>query len=328
MEKGNWPDGCKRCNTKERTRFDYYETLYGHLRSLDKESTPLKTMDLRFGNLCNASCITCDFTNSSYFEKVKNQGYFLTDDHYSPDKKRIDHITSTMDWHEDVNTIDDIINNLEHIDLLYVTGGEPTINPMFHKILEYLIDNNRAKDIRIELNTNGTNFNGRFAELIQPFNTTMMFSIDAIGELNNAMRYPTKFTAVSKNISEYYSKMKPGDELVVAPTLCVFNFFKLVEIIDWCKENNYPIAERLNILSRPYWQNLSMLPDDLYTEGLLKIQKSYPQFYKQIKQRISSGAAYIKDPDPTMNWDKVLWRAQQWFTSRGYDPKLTGIPGI
>jgi hypothetical protein len=29
-----------------------------------------------------------------------------------------------------------------------------------------------------------------------------------------------------------------------------------------------------------------------------------------------------------MDWEKTLEIGRKWFTSRGYDPKLTGIPGI
>lgn len=326
MSKGNWPEGCKRCNTASESRYHYYEKFFGHLRNQDPDSVPLKTMDLRFGNLCNASCVTCNYTNSSYFEKVKNQGYFLTDEHYDPSESRRNHITNTMDWHEDPVAKKQILDNLEDIDQLYVTGGEPTINPTFHEMLQHLIDNGRAGQVTIELNTNGTNLNGKFLELLDPFKKIVLFSVDAHGELNDAMRWPTKFSAIEKNILEFKSIIQPGDHMMITPTIAVFNFFKLPELFIWAKENNINIPDRLNVLSRPYWQNLTMLPKLHYIKGLEQLQEYAPQYVRQIKKRISSGAAYQKDPDPNMNWDKVLWTTRQWFESRGYDPALTGIP--
>lgn len=326
MEQGNWPDGCKRCNTKARTRFDYYEEMYSNYRNVPIDSIPLKTMDLRFGNLCNASCITCDYTNSSYFEKVKSQGYFLTDAHYEPDEQRRNHITATMDWHNSPEAKKQILENLEHVDLLYVTGGEPTINPMFHEVLQHLIDNGRADEVTIEINTNGTNLNGKFLELLNPFRKIILFSVDGLGDLNDAMRWPTRFSAVEKNILNFKSIMKPNDYMMITPTVAIFNFFKLPELFSWARENNINTPYRLNILNRPHWQNITMLPKDDFEFGLENLRKINIQHADELIKRISNQATYKKDPN--ISYEQALEMTRKWFLSRGYNPEITGIPGI
>lgn len=329
MEAGDWPDGCKRCNTKAQSRYHYYEEKYSNYRDQEPLSVPIKTMDLRFGNLCNASCITCNITNSDYFEKVKKQGYFLTEDHYITDDQRRNHIQANMDWHNNPEAKKQILSNLEDVDLLYVTGGEPTINPTFHEVLKHLIDNGRAGEVTIELNTNGTNLNGKFLELLDPFKKIVLFSVDGYGELNDAMRFPTKFSAVEKNILEFKKIAKEDDFIMITPTIAVFNFFKMPELIQWARENRINIPERLNILSRPHWQNLTMLPQDEFQMGLSKLSEMVPRQTQELVTRIANKSSYRQDPVISYYGENgVLDLTRKWFTSRGYDPKITGMPGI
>ena len=297
MVLGNWPKGCNKCNTTEKSRWDYYEHLYPSARN---EPQKLRTMDLRFGTLCNASCITCSSTNSNYFYKVQKQGLYLTPEHI-PFKSQtaIDSYEAEQDWWKNPSNINDLLDNLDSVDHLYVTGGEPTINPMFHSVLEHLHNQGRTQQVSIEVNTNGTNLNSHFSDLIQPFKKLVLFSIDGWGDLNNAMRYPTK---------------------------CVFNFFRLVQLLDWAMYNNIQVTHKLNVLNRPNWQSLSQLPLDLLQQGLESLRYAgYSHHASTIESRIQ-GESYNKDP--LLSWADTKHRTVQWFNSRNYDPQLTGIPNV
>ena len=322
MKQGKWPKGCNKCNTSQKSRYDYYERLYPRARD---EPRKLRTMDLRFGTLCNASCITCSSTNSNYFYKVKSQGLYLTPEHIPfKDQTSIDAYEAEQDWWKNPRNIKEITDNLDSVDHLYVTGGEPTINPMFHSILEHLHSQGRTSEVSIEVNTNGTNLNQSFKDLIQPFKKTVLFSIDGWGELNNAMRYPTKFSAVEKNLLAYSSiDSGLGDEVIVTPTVCVFNFFKLVPLLDWCMYNRIRVTEKLNVLNRPAWQSVAQLPPDLLQQGLASLEYSgYSHHANTISSRIQ-GESYVKDP--LLSWEDTLQRTSQWFSSRGFDPAITGM---
>ena len=322
MKQGKWPKGCNKCNTAQKSRYDYYERLYPSARD---EPRQLRTMDLRFGTLCNASCITCSSTNSNYFYKVKSQGLYLTPEHIPfKDQTSIDSYEAEQDWWKNPRNIKEITDNLDTVDHLYVTGGEPTINPMFHSILEHLHSQGRTAEVSIEVNTNGTNLNQHFKDLIQPFKKTVLFSIDAHGELNNAMRYPTKFDSIKKNLLAYSSiDSGLGDEVIVTPTVCVFNFFKLVTLLDWCLYNRIRVTEKLNVLNRPSWQSLAQLPEDLLQQGLNSLEYAgYSHHANTISSRIQ-GESYSKDP--LLSWEDTLDRTSKWFTSRGFDPAITGM---
>lgn len=325
MERGVWPQGCNKCNTKEQSRWHYYERRYPNARN---EPQRLRTMDLRFGTLCNASCITCSSTNSNYFYKVKSQGLYLTPEHIPfKDQTSIDAYEAEQDWWKKPSNINDLIANLDSVDHLYVTGGEPTINPMFHSILEHLHHQGRTRTVSIEINTNGTNLNRQFKSLIQPFEKTVLFSIDGYGELNDAMRYPTKFSSVSKNILAYADiDSGLGDRLLVTPTVCVFNFFALVELFDWCTANNIEVSSKLTVLNRPSWQSICQLPIDLLQQGLNLLHSAgYAHHADTIKSRIQ-GPSYKKDL--LLSWADTKSRTLQWFNSRGYEASITGIPDV
>ena len=325
MEKGEWPRGCNKCNTTAKSRWHYYERRYPNARN---EPQRLRTMDLRFGTLCNASCITCSSTNSNYFYKVKKQGLYLTDEHVPFDSQaKIDAYEAEQDWWKKERNINDLLENIDTVDHLYVTGGEPTINPMFHRVLKHLHRQGRTREVSIEINTNGTNLNTSFRNLLKPFRKHILFSIDGYGELNNAMRYPTKFSAVEKNILEYrHIDSGMGDRILVTPTVCVSNFFALPQLLQWCADNNVPVTDKLNVLNRPRWQSLSQIPKDLLTQGFEALRSAgYSHHADTIESRIQ-GVSYEKDL--LLSWADTKTRIKNWFTSRGYDPQLTGIPDI
>ena len=323
MKSGKWPKGCGKCNTTQQSRWDYYESRYPTARD---EPPRLRTMDLRFGTLCNASCITCSSTNSNYFYKVAKQGLYLSPEHIPfKDQTAIDAYEAEQDWWKKPSNINDIKHNLDSVDHLYVTGGEPTINPMFHSILEHLHSQGRTSEVSIEVNTNGTNLNPSFRSLIQPFKKLVLFSIDAKGELNDAMRYPTRFYSIQENLRAYSSiDSGLGDSIIVTPTVCVFNFFRLTELFDWATTNGVEVTTKLNVLNRPNWQSLSQLPPVLLQQGLERLENSgYSHHANTISSRIQ-GESFSKDP--LLSWEDTLQRTAQWFTSRGFDPAITGMP--
>lgn len=325
MKNNEYPDACIRCLNKGRTRIDYYNDLYDQDRDIIVKDKPLRTMDLRLSNLCNISCITCTSYNSNYFYKVRDKGYYLWDDQVKARK---------TDWVSN-NTMEDIKKNIKDIDYLYLTGGEPTIIPETQEILQHLIDIGKT-DIIIELNTNLTNANKNFLNLIRHFNWRFYFSIDAVGDLNDIIRWPSKFTAVEKNLRAFLDIAKPTDRLMFSPVISIFNFFKLEEMYKWMTDinNQYPdlcffVAKHSNVLHHPVWQNIANIPEELYNEQIKKV----PDRYREGIQNKIYNPPYVKATETDSkykdwNWDKILDETRKYFESRGYDPKLTGIPGI
>lgn len=327
MKQGVYPDSCSRCLVPGRTRISYYEDLYEEERQIIEDTKSLRTMDVRLGNLCNISCITCSSYNSNYFYKIEEKGKYLF-------PYQIDHQwKSHKSWESNPDNINQILKNLHNIDRLYFTGGEPTINPGMRDILKYCIEHNLHKHITLELNTNCTNANKEFMDLMKHFKTRWFLSIDAYGELNDIIRYPAKFNALMNNIKIFFNNAKPGDQFVFVPTISIFNFFKLDEYIEQINKFIYKnatsdmdvrIAHVLNLLTDPNWQHLQNIPEELYYSQLEKIKDPWCQ---NLKNKIYSNNKQFA-PSSTHSWEYILEITRNYFESRGFDPKITGIPGI
>ena len=342
MQQGVYPDSCKRCNTSAKPRYEYYNNLYPDYVGREFEDVPnLKHLDLRFGNLCNASCVTCNYTNSNYFGKVKEQGYWLAPGQVPSEEERVQ-LDRDMDWHNSPKAIKSIIDSLVDVDYIYTTGGEPTINPTLHKVMQHLIDIGRAPDITIEINTNGTNSNKKFLDLFKPFKKVILFSMDAHGELNDVMRFPTKFTQIEKNFFAF-NKICTGDDLLmITPCITIHNFFALPNLLNWANKNKVPITAKLNILNAPHWQSIARLNRDQLDIGFENIKaietvlttrgNILPTrlFVEDMQARLSNKSVYPpfpKDKDNLIiNWQTSIDYTRKWFESRGYDPKITNIP--
>lgn len=329
MKNNEYPDACSRCLNKGnlRTRVNYYEDMYDKDREEIEETKPLRTMDLRFGNLCNLSCITCTSYNSNYFYKVKKKGYYLWEDQY---KNR-----NNDNWADNPKHIEDIKNNLHNIDLLYLTGGEPTINSGLADLLQHMIDNNHT-NVKLDINTNLTNANDDFIKLIRHFKWRLMFSIDAVGELNDIIRWPSKFTSIEKNMKKFLDAAKPGDVFLLVPTVSIFNFFKLDQILEWMINftKQYPnlyfkVSDNLNLLHQPQWMNVANIPNDLYVNQLQNIPEKFKKDF-QVKVGTPPFISAKEEDGMYKDWDwpKILNETRKYFDSRGYDPIITGIPGI
>lgn len=348
MQKGLYPEGCKRCNTNAKPRYEYYNKLYPELVGKDwDEVKGFKHLDLRFGNLCNASCVTCNYTNSSYFGKVADKGYWMAPGQM-PDSNGPTHLTresldKQMSWHEDPKVIEGIIESLKDVNYIYATGGEPTINPTLHKVMQYLIDEGRASHTTIEINTNGTNANKKFLDLLKPFKKVIQYSMDAAGELNDAMRYPTKFVQMEKNYFAFKDICSSRDRLMITPTVTIHNFFALPDLMKWVNDKQAAITAKLNILNSPHWQSIAMLSPEYLQQGLKAIADirvvlttemnilGTDMFVTDISQRLLNTAVYQPNPENPLDGSAVTWQTsldytRKWFDSRGYNPALTKIP--
>ena len=100
----------------------------------------------------------------------------------------------------------------------------------------------------------------------------MIFSIDAVGELGEAVRYPSKWDYVQKAVWEMISRGGPRAKFTWAPSIHVYNFFKLHELVAYFKKIekqwlDKDINTNWNVIFQPYYQNVNNIPKDLFEEA-------------------------------------------------------------
>ena len=219
-------------------------------------------LDLRLGNLCNLKCRMCNPYNSSQIAKEHIE-LEQTDPKYkavwaSTFGKFNSRIMEVQEWFDQDVLWGQVINLIPSLHKVYMTGGEPTLIANNFKFMEACIEQNRT-DIVLFFNTNCTNINKRFLDLIKQFKTVYInASVDGTGHVNEYIRSPSKWSQIKENV-ETLSKMS-NVVLGITPTVQVYNVFNLTDILDWANSlDNVFVDFLINV--HPYHLAVGILPD-------------------------------------------------------------------
>ena len=157
-------------------------------------------------------------------------------------------------------TWENLIAVADTIEEVYLTGGEPTLALAQYKLFDYLIERGLNENIILKYNTNLTNIPQRMIEYWDRFKTVKLnCSIDAYGDLNRYIRYPTNWKLVDKNLKRFLD-MK-SVRVQIHTTVQINNILHLNTWFDWVKQFDKFVY--LNILNHPEYLNIRVLPPEL-----------------------------------------------------------------
>jgi len=222
-------------------------------------------LDLRLGNLCNLKCRMCNPYNSSQIAKEHIE-LEQTDPKYKAVWAKTfgkfnSRIMDVQEWFDQDVLWDQVISLIPSLHKVYMTGGEPTLIANNFKFMEACIAQKRT-DITLFFNTNCTNINKRFLDLIKQFNTVYInASVDGTGHVNEYIRAPSKWAQISSNV-EQLAKM-PNVVLGITPTVQVYNIFNLVDTLEWAKSLGPKVFVDFLINVHPYHLAVNILPDSV-----------------------------------------------------------------
>ena len=258
MIEGTVVKGCEHCYDLEDMGFPSYRTNYIrdwfeysgkgeeiHER-IEKSITnnfrveePPMYLDFRLGNMCNLKCRMCQPQNSSQIQK--EYAKMETADPKSADFVKenftwgqfADHITP---WQDDPEFLRQVEDWLPGVNKLYFTGGEPTIIERVYWIMEKCVELDIAKDIELVFNSNMTNIQKRFLDLVEQFkNVLMCISVDAFGHENEYIRGASHWSRVDKNLRKYCASDVIGTVLF-SPVIQIYNILTITKLLDFCEE--------------------------------------------------------------------------------------------
>ena len=247
------------------------EVILAHTQDHTKLSGP-KTLDLRLGNLCNLKCLSCNPIFSSPIEKEMRtkwpESYF--------EKESYAHVNYDNTWFESElfqRNIESIIDDLEFI---YVSGGEPTINPALIKFMKMAVSRKRSFEQELRFNTNLMSYQEEFYGLLPHFKKVdISISLDAIGEDLHLIRYPLQFDIIKTNI-EKLLKIEGQIEITFNCTTSLLNIFSLKDFYLWVKELStkhkryFHVA--IDLVHEPTYLSLRYLRPDLKKEAIQEIE--------------------------------------------------------
>ncbi len=268
MLDGKRPEMCERCFKEEDSgiesaRVNWNRRWHDPNKEYKVEETPsIQYVDLRLGNLCNLKCRMCNpYSSNQWIEEwneVVSKAELVPNFPISQEESTR---LANMSWPTKSTTWDSLIEIADTIEEIYLTGGEPTLAIEQYKLFDILIEKNLAKNIKLKYNTNLTNIPKKMLEYWDHFKRIQInASIDAHGELNRYIRYPTAWSSVEKNMYKFVS-MK-NVEVQLHCTVQTYNILNLNELFEWMKQYTN-VKLYLNILNHPRSMNIRVLPREL-----------------------------------------------------------------
>lgn len=256
----------------------------------------LSNIEVRLGNYCNLKCRSCNAESSTSwiddYYKLKNKvplpsGY---------DKlKNSAHVT--YDWVEDENFYDDLIKNSPNIEQLHISGGEPFLVPKHFYLLDKLIEDGLAENIKIFYITNANyNFDKlrpALYKLTKFKEVYISFSIDDVGDRNTYIRSLSNWKLTIDNIKKFVEEY-PTFWYTVTQTINAFNFMYFEELSQFLVSNNLykfdgtgPIKNIItNHVHSPDYQNATIIPLDVRKNKIESVKaKVAPHYFNDMLGR-------------------------------------------
>ncbi len=317
MLKGEIPNSCSKCFKEEaaghRSKRNW-ETEYWKKRLSIKElventkpcgevKPQISYLDLRLGTKCNLKCIMCSPHDSSMWIKDWNQLYPRIE---NPDLKeimiwnnkgKVD--DASYNWHVDNPVFwEQLYSQLPNIKQLYFAGGEATIIKEHYALLKKCIDRGYASKIQLRYNSNGVDIPESLFDLWSEFESVRFhFSIDNINEMNDYIRFPSKFNEISDQLRRLDS-LKGNYEFTIACAVQVLNIYYIPDMIKWKLSQEF---KNINTFSNgaglinyhfvyhPAHLNVKVLPN-WFKE---RVEEKYNDFYIWLKENYRNDDKFL-----------------------------------
>lgn len=250
------------------------------------DAPALVSIDLKAGNTCNFKCRTCDESSSSLIAAEKLR--LATDSHSIGQVKLIQQQGRwfDLDLDQPKSKILSLLNDVEQIDFY---GGEPFLVRGFERIIDYLIDSDREKHIRIHVNTNGSIFpNDSLLKKLKKFQSIDIgLSIDDIGERFELIR-GGNWEKIFKNIKSYQQLVDERFGIHIYITVSVLNVYYLDHIVDLSQ--SLGIKTLFNFVNYPEYLSIDQLTPEAKNLVLDKYRFDSNPVFRVIANRIQNSA--------------------------------------
>ena len=258
-----WPSQCARCkneyelgkNSRNLWEAEKHLKHTFKLRQEDAEENTasdgtvdpqILTLDLRMGNECNLRCTMCFPGESKLwykdFKEITGEDTFDVDgETYSLDLKEAD-----FDWSKKNNTVEKLLSVCQYLTKIKFGGGEPVIMKHNKSFIKKLIEMDLAKNIELEYSINITKIPQDMWDLWTYFRQVVLCcSLDGIGLVAEACRWPTKWEDVKKNLS-IIDNSPSNIYAFTSTTISSINYEHFIETMYWIKKQNFQKINKHN----------------------------------------------------------------------------------
>jgi len=334
MLQGEKPASCLKCykeedaghRSKRNWETEYWAARYDLPAMVEKTQEDgsiepkIRYIDLRLGTKCQLACVMCSPHDSSgwikewqeIFPQIQNEK--LKGTSQWENKGRVH--GASYNWHKDNPRFwKELMEQVPHMYQLYFAGGESLIIDEHYNLLEECIKQGYAKGIELRYNSNAVEWRDDLFDLWAEFKRVRFhYSIDAYGEQNDYIRYPSKWEHQEEVFWKLDNTADPV-EITTATTIMALNIGYIPELVKWKvtqgfkKINLWPFGAGGINMHFAYWPpqlNVKVLPISVKE----KITNKYEQeFYPWINE----------------NWQKFTGVSEKNIDKDTFDNAVYGI---
>lgn len=321
-----FPEGCMSCkqfednsniSTRKKGLLLYEGSLETDYNQLLKNYNPetgaisienIKSIELRFSNVCNLQCRHCNPLYSSQWEQfAKKHSGIANIDAFNNKKSQLKDTP--------VEVYEDILNNfVPHLKLIMIAGGEPMFHPYHYEFLDK-IPKKYAKNIVLTYSSNLTLLKIKQKELLHVWSKfkqiNVTISADGTGKLYNYFRHKGDWSILKSNIELFkeWQNILPLAGYITC-TASAYQMFYLPQIVN----EFYELIPSLHssIVQYPEIMNSRIIHNDIkklikrdWEDYLQTIENSH-----KLKQAKKLGDELIKymmcDHDQNLTWQDFV----------------------
>jgi len=288
MLRGEEPKACRACYREERfdknylsyriTSFDHWkkeegENLLARIEearvSDGRVSEPPIYFDLRYGNLCNLTCRSCNPHSSN--KLISDYRALNEQDEWFRSKSFWDtnFDQEVYSWPANEKFWQELDSCLGKVRKFYFTGGEPTLIAKNYKLMEICIERGYSQQIELMFNTNLVQLPQRFLDCIKQFKRVVLnLSVDGFGRVQEYLRSGSEWPVIERNLRHLAELKLPHIELVLSTVIQAGNLLHLDEIFGFIDQLNKESVHRpfvINpiVLTHPEFLDMQILPDNI-----------------------------------------------------------------
>jgi hypothetical protein len=291
------PSACWKCyreeekgNMSERMR-DLIALSDEHLE-LFRSNGEIKDfmIGVKFSNLCNLACRSCNSNDSSTFSTISgNELFSWANQDVSLDADKWELLTAFVKQ----KFVE--LKNFRDLMILPI-GGETLLQPGFLRLMQWLVDEQMAGDITVTFQSSfSAPLSKKQIDLLKQFKSIIIcVSVDSVGDNYHHVRWPLIFSKFNQNFETAVNFLKENIDktlLILTPTLSLNNIFYMKNFLDWWEkwfEMNPQIRRRMHsihvhdpaylsieLIPDPYREKLSNLLEQCLTHNALKADWEY-----------------------------------------------------
>jgi pyruvate-formate lyase-activating enzyme len=254
MLEGNIPASCKKCFDEESKNVvskRMWETGTWIEEGIDIEDLIEQTtaegtvpeqlvyLDLRLGHTCNLKCIMCSPHDSSQWAADHKKVYPLFQAKELKEQMAWDRKDFNNFWHENPEFWKEMYAQIPNLRQVYFAGGEPLMIKEHKQFLEEIIRQGYADKILVRYNTNGLLIDDEIITLWKKFKKVKVgFSIDAVGDRNYYIRYPSDWDTIERNLHKL-DNTPDNIQVSIATAIQILNIKHLPELAKWKIQQNF-----------------------------------------------------------------------------------------